>query len=90
MSAAALNILFTLSALAGLAILVYGLSMKPEQARTAPEPDDLNTDIVLAFSDAEKKDELENIEADEKKPFEPEKYLPEKIEVQKKPRTEGE
>lgn len=83
MSAATLNILFSLSALAGLVLIVAGIRMKRVARTSGSGTDIIEPEIILAFSDLEPVQEI--LEGEEKKPFKPGEHQPERIEALKKP-----
>lgn len=78
------TLLFSLSALTGLGLIVYGMRLKSSRSGQTSVSDD---DIVLEFSGAAEMDseilELEKnstgMEIDEKKHFDPGKHHPERI-----------
>jgi hypothetical protein len=88
MSRLFLTLLFTLSAVSGLGLLIYGARLKPARNSETPEVED---GIVLEFSSVGEgaPDILElekgpaDMDFDEKKHFDPGKHLPEKIETKK-------
>jgi hypothetical protein len=83
-----LTMLFSLSALTGLALIVYGIRLKPARV---PETSPSGDDIVLEFSGTgeggldiiELEKSSEDMKLDEKRHFDPGKHHPEKIAIKK-------